>query len=37
LLSFRFFWGARADGERMDGVLHQLAECLVNQAMAGDG
>ena len=21
----------------MDGVLHQLAECLVNQAMAGDG
>lgn len=37
MLSFRFFWTARADGERVDGILHQLAERLVNHAVAGNG
>src|SRR6185503_12504136 len=37
LVSFRFFGAARADGERVDGILHQLAERLVHHAVARDG
>src|SRR5687767_2277329 len=37
LASFRFFGGARGDGERMDGILHQLAERLINHAVARHG
>src|SRR5688572_20046601 len=35
--SFRFFGAARGDRERVDGMLHQLAERLVDQAVARDG
>src|SRR5262249_14957677 len=34
VLSFRLFRAARHDGERMDGVLHQVAEGAVDHAMA---
>src|SRR3954470_3826826 len=35
-LSFRLFWGARRNGERVDGILHQVAERLVHHAVARD-
>src|SRR3954464_595524 len=35
-LSFRLFWGARRNGERVDGILHQVAERIVRLAVARD-
>jgi hypothetical protein len=35
LLSFRFFGSARRDGERVDRIVHQFADRLINQAVAG--
>jgi len=35
-MSFRFFRCARRDGERVDGVVHQVAERLVDHAVARD-
>src|SRR5687767_14503313 len=35
--SFRFFWCARVDRERVDRILHQLAERLIHHAVARDG
>src|SRR5687768_2118429 len=37
LASFRFLGGARVDRERVDGILHQLAERLIHHAVARDG
>src|SRR5690348_5100634 len=36
-ISFRFFGSARRDGERVDGIVHQVAERLVHHAVARGG